>query len=484
MGNVVIASPNQAKIISGCRGTKVIVGACGCALWCCETSHTLSLEIMTLEIKSISAETTHGVPVSVTAVSQIKVMANHFRQRNESELVEAQMIERSKGEDEAKEDHEVNEYGPIETEEVDIGKIQIAAQHFLGKPRARIEEALTATMEGHQRQILGTLTVEELYKDRRAFSARVRGHVYEDLQRMGFVLVSYVVQKIDDEQGYMAALGAKQTAKVKGDAAKGEAEHSSDARKRVAEFTAAADISAAEANRKAHVQVNLQQAAEAESDRDLNMKKQLFTKEVNKARAEAEAATAIAAAQQQQTVTKEVTQQKVEEAAVLIEVTKREVERQKQELDGNSQAELMAQRNQAEGIKVLAQAEADRVQKMGEAEAKATEAKGQAEAEVLQKKAEAFKQYGEAAIVQSIVEKMPEIAEAVATPLQQTEKMVFISQDGSSASRLTNDVVSMVGSIPNAVEGLTGINLSKAVGALAGGKRGIAAGAGEDETKS
>merc|ERR1711881_303870 len=123
-------------------------------------------------------------------------------------------------------------------------------------------------------------------------------------------------------------------------------------------------------------------------------------------------------------------------------------------------------------------------EQIGKAEASATKAKGEAEADVLRQKAEAFKQYGEAAIVQSIVERMPEIAEAIATPLQQTEKMVFISQDGSSASRLTNDVVSMVGSIPNAVEGLTGINLSKAVNALAGGKRGIAAGASEDETKS
>merc|ERR1711988_181638 len=208
-------------------------------------------------------------------------------------------------------------------------------------------------------------------------------------------------------------------------AAKGEAEHQSDARKRVAEFKAAADIASAEANRKAHVQVNMQAQAEAESDRDLSMKRNAYDREVNRTRAEADAATAIAQAQQQQVVTKETTQQKVEEAAILIEVTKREVERQKQELDGNSQAELLAQRNQAEGIKVLAQAEANRVQE----------------------KAEAFKQYGEAAIVQSIVERMPEIAEAVAAPLAQTEKMVFVSQDGSSASRLTNDVVSMVGSI-------------------------------------
>merc|ERR1711881_272609 len=195
-------------------------------------------------------------------------------------------------------------------------------------------------------------------------------------------------------------------------------------------------------------------------------------------RAEADAATAIAEPQQQQMVT----QEKVEEAAILIEVTKREVERQKQELDGNSQAELLAQRNQAEGIKVLAQAEANRVEQMGSAEASATKAKGEAEADVLRQKAEAFKQYGEAAIVQSIVERMPEIAEAIATPLQQTEKMVFISQDGSSASRLTNDVVSMVGSIPNAIEGLTGVNLGKAVQSLAKG-RGLINKGNEDESK-
>jgi len=484
MGNVVIASPNEAKIISGCRGTKVIVGACGCALWCCETSQTLSLEIMTLEVKSISAETAHGVPVSVTAVSQIKVMANRFRERTAQDQGPGtmQILREKHGEDEAKTvGSDEGEYGQVETEEVDIGKIQIAAQHFLGKRRDKIEEAIRSTMEGHQRQILGTLTVEELYKDRAAFSSRVRGHVYEDLQRMGFVLVSYVVQKIDDDMGYMAALGAKQTAKVKGDAAKGEAEHQSDARKRVAEFKAAADIASAEANRKAHVQVNMQAQAEAESDRDLNMKRNAYDREVNKTRAEADAATAIAEAQQQQMVTKETTQQKVEEAAILIEVTKREVERQKQELDGNSQAELLAQRNQAEGIKVLAQAEANRVEQMGAAEASATKAKGEAEADVLRQKAEAFKQYGEAAIVQSIVERMPEIAEAVAAPLAQTEKMVFVSQDGSSASRLTNDVVSMVGSIPTAVEGLTGINLRKAVGKLAGAKLGIST---EDESKS
>jgi|TARA_B110000971_G_scaffold145673_1_gene148753 hypothetical protein len=56
-------------------------------------------------------------------------------------------------------------------------------------------------MEGHQRQVIGTLTVEELYKDRASFSTRVKELVDPDLQNMGFELVSYTVTNIDDDEG-------------------------------------------------------------------------------------------------------------------------------------------------------------------------------------------------------------------------------------------------------------------------------------------
>jgi flotillin len=68
----------------------------------------------------------------------------------------------------------------------------------LGKTRQEVVSILTKVLEGHQRQILGTLTVEELYRDRQAFSQRVKGHTSMDLHRMGFVLVSYTVAKIFD----------------------------------------------------------------------------------------------------------------------------------------------------------------------------------------------------------------------------------------------------------------------------------------------
>ena len=89
-------------------------------------------------------------------------------------------------------------------------------------------------LEGHQRQILGTLTVEELYKDRQAFAQRVKEHVATDLYRMGFVLVSYTVAKIFDNSGYMDALGATQSALVKREADEGRAKNQNQARKEVA----------------------------------------------------------------------------------------------------------------------------------------------------------------------------------------------------------------------------------------------------------
>ena len=81
----------------------------------------------------------------------------------------------------------------------------------------------SSTIDGHQRQVRGTLTVEKIYKDREAFAATVKEGVLEDMANMGYELVSYVVTDVSDDNGYMDALGMTQTAKVKRDAAEGVA---------------------------------------------------------------------------------------------------------------------------------------------------------------------------------------------------------------------------------------------------------------------
>ena len=118
---------------------------------------------------------------------------------------------------------------------------------------------------------------------------------------------------------------------------------------------------------------------------------------------------------------------------------------------------------QAEAVRVLATAEADRIKMIGEAEAAAKEAAGAAEAKVLEKKAEAWKQYGDAAMVHMVMEKMPELAANMAAPLANTKEMVFVSNDGSSASTLTNDVSKMLSQLPATVQGLTGVDVRQLV---------------------
>eukprot|EP00935_MAST-01C_sp_MAST-1C-sp1_P000169 g169.t1 len=472
--NARIRRPNEALVISGCRGSKIKVGKCAFVFCLCETYGKLSLEIMTLNLHTERAETSKGVPVSVKGVAQVKVMANKYLKLSDPGAEDyatapvvkkgpATVIPSSGGEQK-----EEQEY--VETSEIDIAKIKIASQHFLGRKVDKIARALHETMEGHQRQILGTLTVEQLYRDRAAFSQSVRSHVNEDLNKLGFLLVSYTVTEIRDDQGYMDALGATQTALVRREAEEGKARNENEARKKVAQYKSEADIAAARAVRESHIEQNTQMQAQAESDRDLIMKKAEYKRQTNKANEEADAQTRITKAEQDKVVIKEQTQQREEEAKVLVKVAEQEIERVKTEAAGRSEAELLRQQNEAKGVLVEAQAEAERIKNVGEAEAAAIQRRGEAEAEVMRQKAEAFKQYGEAAIVQSIVDKMPDIAEKIAKPLERTEKMVFISQDGQAGSQLTRDITSIVGTVPEAVEGLTGVNLRGALGRLAGGQ--------------
>mmetsp|Transcript_16511 Transcript_16511/g.26710 ORF Transcript_16511/g.26710 Transcript_16511/m.26710 type:complete len:456 (+) Transcript_16511:84-1451(+) len=437
MGNFVTGGPNEAIVKSGFSGTKVAVGRTTFKLWVCQQVARLPLELMTIEIQSTQAETAKGVRVRVKAVAQVKVNAWHMSE------------EGTRG-------------------ELDEASILLAAQHFLGDNEDTIRNALQRTLEGHQRQILGTLTVEELYKNRSAFSEKVKEHVLDDLRAMGYGLASYVVQEVDDANDYMVSLGVTQTAIVKREAAEGSAKNEAEARKRVAAYKADADMAEAMEFQRAHVAVNQQKEAEAESDRDLQLKRAAYDREVNQAQAEASSAGPIEEARQQQSIVREQTRQLQVEESIKLEIADQIVERTKKEREGESLARLLEQQNQAKSITVIANAEADKVRAMGEAQADVIRLKGEAEAKVLQTKAEAYKLYGEAAIVQMVVEQLPELAARIAEPLSKTEKMVFVSSDGNAASGFTGDVTRMIGQLPGAVHGLTGFDMVEAVKRLAG----------------
>ena len=70
------------------------------------------------------------------------------------------------------------------------------------------------TMEGHQRAIMGNMTVEEIYRDRKTFSTKVFEVASVDLHNMGIMVISYTLKDVRDEVGYLASLGQARTAQV------------------------------------------------------------------------------------------------------------------------------------------------------------------------------------------------------------------------------------------------------------------------------
>ncbi|GMH99217.1 hypothetical protein TrVE_jg10268 [Triparma verrucosa] len=447
--SIVIASPNECKVVSGCKGSNYKVGESFWVWWFCEHWRAIGLNLITLEVSSHDVETSHGVKLTVKGICQVKVKTTKHDAQG--------------------------------TLEPDKDNIRLAAQHFLGQPESEIAEALQLTMEGHQRQVLGTLTVEEIYKDREAFASKVMEGVMSDLHGMGYEIVSYTVIDVKDGNGYMEALGATQTALVKREAAEGVSRNEAEQRKKVAEYKAHADIvesqqsSAAtiEVNaRKAEAQiaVNMQKQQQSDSEKLLELKKAQNAAEVNREREIATAQGQIEKAKQNQVVKKEQTQQEVEEALIRVKIAEQQALQAQEEAKGVSLAELVEKRNKAEAVKVEAEAEASKItmyanaeaskiDAIGKSEAAAIEAKGMAEAKVLKEKNQTFQYMGQAGLASLIVERLPEIAQNIAAPLAQTEKMVFISQDSATGSKVTNDIIKTIATMPDAVESLTGIDL-------------------------
>ena len=143
--------------------------------------------------------------------------------------------------------------------------------------------------------------------------------------------------------------------------------------------------------------------------------------------------------------------------------------------EASGEAEAIRRRGEAEADAARAQgiAEADVLRQKGLAEAEVIRQQGLAEAEATHEKADAWSGYTQAAILQQLLDKLPEIATAVAQPLAQTDRIVVISNSGdgdsgAGASKITKDVTNIVAQLPQTIEALTGINLMDAVASLTG----------------
>ncbi|XP_017465204.1 PREDICTED: flotillin-1 isoform X1 [Rhagoletis zephyria] len=422
----VTCGPNEALVVSGCCHMKPLLVPGGRAfVWpTIQRVQRISLNTMTLQVESPCVYTSQGVPISVTGIAQVKIQG-----QNEDMLL-------------------------------------TACEQFLGKGESEIQHIALVTLEGHQRAIMGSMTVEEIYKDRKKFSKQVFEVASSDLANMGITVVSYTIKDLRDEEGdskgYLRSLGMARTAEVKRDARIGEAEARCDAQIKEA---------IAEEQRMASRFLNDTEIAKAQ--RDFELKKAAYDVEVQTKKAEAEMAYELQAAKTKQRIKEEQMQVKVIERTQEIAVQEQEIQRREKELEATvrrpAEAEKFRLEKIAEANKMRvvmeAEAEAESIKIRGEAEAFAIEAKAKAEAVQMAQKAEAWREYREAAMVEMLLETLPKIAAEVAAPLSQAKKITMVSsgQGEIGAAKLTGEVLQIVNKVPELVKNITGVDIARSV---------------------
>jgi flotillin len=438
--------PNEVMIISGWKkkvtlptgkseetGFRIRKGGGAFIKPLVERVDILSLEVMTLDFTTPEVYTKPGVPIVVDGVAQVKIRG-------------------------------------------DEASIRTAAEQFLGKSVDEIKQIALQTVEGHLRAIIGTLSVEEIYRNRDQFAGSVQEVAVSDLANMGLQIVSFTLKDIRDSHGYLEALGKPRTAEVKRDASIAQAEADRDATIRSAQARQAGEIAKFEAETRI-----------AEAQRDFQSKKAEYDAAVNLKRAEADLAYDIQKNKTSQALKKEEVQISIVEKEQQILVQEREIQRRERELEATvkrqadaeryrveteaeaqrQKSELVA-RGEAEARRQKGTAEADVIKATGVAEAEIISRKGTAEAEAMKKKADSFKEYNQAAVLQILLAALPEIAKAVAEPLSKTDRITLVSTggDGTGASKLTADVAKIMAELPAVVESLSGVDIRKLVDSI------------------
>jgi flotillin len=395
-----------------------------------ESAKELSLELMSFDVApQQDLYTKQGVAVTVEAVAQIKVKS-------------------------------------------DPESVRTAAEQFLTKTPALREGLIRLVMEGHLRGIIGQLTVEQIVKEPEMVADRMRSTCADDMNKMGLEVISFTIKEVRDKNEYITNMGRPDVARIKRDADVAAAEADRDTAIKRAEATRASAIARAQADQERVAAETSSMAKQAEAQRDLEVKKAAYQEAMKKAQAQADKAYEIETnIMQQQVVVEAVRVQQVERENQ-IKVQEAEIARREKELIATvlKQAEVERQRIEtlatAEKQKLISEAEghAAAIRSQGEAEAEIIFKKGEAEAKAMNVKAEAYQEYNQAAVIDRLFTNMPEIVKAIASPLQNIDKVTIVSTgngDGTGAYKLTGDVTKIAAQVPALFEALSGMQMSE-----------------------
>lgn len=442
--------PNQAMIVYGLGGKRVVQGGGTFVVPGFQNNKTISMMLMSFDVLPSQAMfSRQGIKLHIEAVAQIKIKSD-----------------------------------PV--------AILTASEQFIDRPEQERETIILHSIEGHLRGLVGQLSVETILKTPDEINSKMRETCSEDLDKMGLEVVSFTIKKITDDKGYIDNMGVPEIERVRRDASIAKAEAERDIQIKQAEAEKESAIAKANAHQSRIEAETAAQAKEALFQKELNLKQADFKQETEVKKAQADLAYELQQNKIKQSLITEQVKISQMEAEANRNVRTIEVELRQKELEATvikpAQAENQAAVLKAEAAKqrqiLEAEAEAESIRQRGLATAEAEFAKGKAhseivklagfaEADALERKAEAYKQYTQAAITVEILKVLPELAEKIAQPLAQVDKITVISQDGASAgvNKITGDIAKMIAQVPELTKTLTGMDVTEALNGFLGRTR-------------
>jgi len=424
------AGPNEALIVFGFRGPRVIKGHGTVIFPMVENCRELSLELMSFDVApQQDLYTKQGVAVTVEAVAQIKVRS-------------------------------------------DQASILTAAEQFLTKAPPQREGLIRLVMEGHLRGIIGQLTVEQIVKEPEMVGDRMRSTCADDMSKMGLEVISFTIKEVKDKNEYITNMGRPDVARIKRDADVATAEAERDTAIQRANAQREAAVARAQADQDRVIAETASQARQAEAQRDLDIKKAQFSEQSRRQQAQADKAYELQTnVMQQQVMAEQVKVQQVEKEGQ-IKVQEAEISRHEKELIATvlKGAEIERQRieNLANAEKSRLQTEAEgraaAIRAQGEAEASIIFQKGEAEAKAMNVKAEAYQEWNQAAVVDKLLTNMADVVRAMAEPLAKVDKITIVSTGGDGAAgvnKVTGDMTKIAAQVPALFEALSGMDIKQ-----------------------
>ncbi len=466
------AGPDTAIMVSGAGKRKILIGKAGFRIPFLQRTDSLSLKAFQVDIKTEEAiPTKEFININVDGVANLKVSS-------------------------------------------DPELLLKAFESILHMPESELTNQLQQVLQGNMREIVGTVEIKELVRDRQGVANKVKENVVPDMAKLGIEVVNFNIQSFSDDNKVIENLGIDNISQISKDAAIARANAERD--------VAIASSAASEAANKAKVESQMKivqqntdyelqaaslkqksDTAKAVADAAYNIEKQKRLEEINVAEVNANIAkrerevelgnreVELKEKQLQAEVNKVADSKKyaAEQAALAdlysrqkaAEAKKYELEQEAEMQKIKAEADKIAKQKAAEALKIEADlaaqaqiAKANAAKEAALAEAEGIQAKGKAEAEAIQAKADAMKQYGEAATLQLILESgvLPDMVKAYAEPIAQAmSKIDSITMYGEgNTAKLTEEITKNSTQIFDGLQKATGLDIKSLIAGYLGGK--------------